>query len=1095
MTLRLTEGWTRVEPIGNWPLSGEPHHATSRAYELLCRDLHRYSRDEIAGRSYLIAGHRGAGKTTMVARAILEVRNRILQESASAEASTLGRRPRLQRPLLVKLIGQSLITPPPRLPSEKADGSYDTADQADEKHDQVESALVHIAIALYRALAQEVASGFAIHAGGCAPRERDARLELAAQLALDLDGGPEPSSLRRYWSSIGRLSKGILWPENSDETLRARSIYDQGLREIMAVATAGQTYQICSGRVSYAVTKKATAVDDSRIDSSIDVKGVVERLGALMAGGVVGGTVAGTSNSLSGVGAGVAVWLLSATVLKITGMRQQKSDDTADFKFIRDRSIQTLDRELPIVIDRVRNAGLAPVFVIDELDKLDAESDTITQIFNRLKHLVADYGFFCFLTNRDYYDRIERKVAVEAYPTEHTYFSERLLIYNRPEDLFVYLVALVSSDAKTPEGRLNETDKLAASIFALAVIYRSKLNFTDVAREVAHLAGPDDRLIIAAEDMPNRFDMRLAATIQLAINEVLRAEPIATRFRDDPTFAQMAIDALYYVSRCWERNNDEAVSLCPEDIEADLIARIQTRGAASRDAEQEGGLDAPNETSEASDADLNNLGPGSDAILPETADGDAVDHATDLELGSKPAMEERVGAGGGSEDGGTPPISISPPDLRVLIGMTVDLAAYLVDFKALAAAVRMAPGANDWRLGDVVLTSVETGLIQASPKDFCYHFLLDERAGSLKKTPVKWIGEDERVAMATARNRIASFKMLLDMVRLSGDDLFDLGLLPGESRSTPLIEALVSFDSALSRRLWDEGVTRARVTANALGDALDQHGFAIGMLVLAVAALKHDRPDCDTSNVLHAITRHAPLAVLDPTVELTDLPVGLSISRPRLNRDPQSVEAFADILQQFVTGMKGRKPAAMANTWPKWQKTCVAHLTARAPDPLSVSYADLLAAAGKQTPGSLFRYDPADMTIADWSRLVIAALRDNEEGPASAPSWALFAGLRALGFDAGLIQHLAKPGALRYMGPWEKGDDLAIAAIVDKAPDRPRGLLFVSLTDDLAPHGADKPQDRPILIISQAERSRYSQVLEWLAEADAFEGVVNESDR
>ena len=50
--------------------SRAPHFATSRAHEIFLRDLRRYTLEEVAGRSFLIAGHRGADKTALVMQAI-----------------------------------------------------------------------------------------------------------------------------------------------------------------------------------------------------------------------------------------------------------------------------------------------------------------------------------------------------------------------------------------------------------------------------------------------------------------------------------------------------------------------------------------------------------------------------------------------------------------------------------------------------------------------------------------------------------------------------------------------------------------------------------------------------------------------------------------------------------------------------------------------------------------------------------------------------------------------------------------------------------------------------------------------------------------
>src|SRR5262245_60966304 len=56
------EGFERHE-------GAEPIWAEARGLDLLVEELRRYLTEQVKGRSYLIAGSRGSGKTTMVRRA------------------------------------------------------------------------------------------------------------------------------------------------------------------------------------------------------------------------------------------------------------------------------------------------------------------------------------------------------------------------------------------------------------------------------------------------------------------------------------------------------------------------------------------------------------------------------------------------------------------------------------------------------------------------------------------------------------------------------------------------------------------------------------------------------------------------------------------------------------------------------------------------------------------------------------------------------------------------------------------------------------------------------------------------------------------
>jgi len=56
----------------------QPILASSAAGRLLKNEMRRYCDGEVKGRSFLIAGHRGAGKTTMVDNTVLELARRAL---------------------------------------------------------------------------------------------------------------------------------------------------------------------------------------------------------------------------------------------------------------------------------------------------------------------------------------------------------------------------------------------------------------------------------------------------------------------------------------------------------------------------------------------------------------------------------------------------------------------------------------------------------------------------------------------------------------------------------------------------------------------------------------------------------------------------------------------------------------------------------------------------------------------------------------------------------------------------------------------------------------------------------------------------------
>src|SRR5262249_51212754 len=157
--------------------------------------------------------------------------------------------------------------------------------------------------------------------------------------------------------------------------LAASGLPDQGAREIVALATAAQVFQVCSGAVKYEQSRKDSASYERITESKagIDPKDIVNRIVGLAIGGLLGLGAAATVG-LSPAG-GIGVGLLGSLAVTASVKRSARQERNDDYTFIVDRSIETLERDLPLVIERVREAGLAPVFLIDELDKLETSAE------------------------------------------------------------------------------------------------------------------------------------------------------------------------------------------------------------------------------------------------------------------------------------------------------------------------------------------------------------------------------------------------------------------------------------------------------------------------------------------------------------------------------------------------------------------------------------------------------------------------------------------------------------------------------------------------------------------------------------------------
>jgi hypothetical protein len=189
---------------------------------------------------------------------------------------------------------------------------------------------------------------------------------------------------------------------------------------------------------------------------------------ALLTGGAVGAGLlaANPGGTPVAVFAGFVTALLASFAVKYSSSRaREEAMNRADL-FIPDLSVATLDRVLPVLLNRIRRAGLAPVFVVDELDKVDL-TNRITEMVKRLKKLVAENAFFCFLTDLRYFEEMLGRTLDAPYPIEYTYFTNQLFIVFRHRDLHEYPTRYPSLDPRYTMTGINNPTELFAAIAAM----------------------------------------------------------------------------------------------------------------------------------------------------------------------------------------------------------------------------------------------------------------------------------------------------------------------------------------------------------------------------------------------------------------------------------------------------------------------------------------------------------------------------------------------------------------------------------------------------------------------------------------------------
>ena len=440
-------------------------HIESESLKRVVYELLRYCRGEIDGISILIAGQRGAGKTTLVKLAIQEVM----------------RQSRWLIPLPLMLHGPTIIDPAavPKKPDDAAtkaaplavaagtDGApvfvintaqpapaaaaqnndRDRSETPDKKvPEEKERALRLIVTALYRSLSLTLYEAW-LNAAREAPQRRRTEhelLALRAHLDLRLERAPDPDVLRKIWERAGFLHRGVAFylrpaqkekervpfrppkekvVRNSDPPPIAGVHADQGIREIVALAACADAYRVIISKPQEVLGRKQQSdyVQEMKLsvpqpaeqkkEDDAKSKGTVEKA-APLALGTAASALAGVATSMAGwrvamisIGTGVLVWIGSWIAMNYgvrTSRQEMRRELTMDIKW----DIERLERDLPFLLKRVKDAGFAPIFVLDELDKVDQAWDSLHNFLKLTKHIVTDQSAFMFLTNRDYYERL-----------------------------------------------------------------------------------------------------------------------------------------------------------------------------------------------------------------------------------------------------------------------------------------------------------------------------------------------------------------------------------------------------------------------------------------------------------------------------------------------------------------------------------------------------------------------------------------------------------------------------------------------------------------------------------------------------------------
>jgi hypothetical protein len=423
--------------------------ARSRAYDALHLQMQRYVKDELRGNSVLISGHRGAGKTRLVTGVVSALQKEF--------ARTSGQRKRL---LLVELHGPALAGEWRGKPdfdgSGNARNSGDDATDPKAKQDSQklplnndysddERLLILIVVALHLKLLGVLADGFWNVA---MRRQRASRdpfgvmfEELAAEFSRELDDFPTAARIREYWKRVGVLSEGVLFPPSAPPPGRR----SQGMRELLLIASSFEAHRRVSGTFTPGGKEfsKASGDKNDPQSSELSFKNLIPAIVGILSGGAVGGgAIALSSPGWTAALLGLATVLVTAGILRQTAKPPEGHTLPLSRTWERDLTVRTLRRELPRLIERFIDAGVYPIFFIDELDKVE-DFYNFERTLKQLKVIFSEKAFFCFGADRKYYEEILFGTRPGGYPKSATIYRHRVFVTFLPEDFHSYLADIL----------------------------------------------------------------------------------------------------------------------------------------------------------------------------------------------------------------------------------------------------------------------------------------------------------------------------------------------------------------------------------------------------------------------------------------------------------------------------------------------------------------------------------------------------------------------------------------------------------------------------------------------------------------------------
>jgi hypothetical protein len=362
---------------------------------------------------------------------------------------------------------------------------------------------------------------------------------------------------------------------------------DQGIREIVALASLNAVRRklIDSlGRPQSTVSGAPTPPDLHFKEAKQEGLSVVSPLASIATGAAV--AFFGIEKEiLTTVGAAAAGLLASAsTYLFLRAATAPPSPHT----LLSSVQVPSLNRCLMYLVERILDAGLLPIFVVDELDKVPDLEDRMAELISSRKSLIAERAFFCFLTDRTYFEYIESAIRRSSNAHESTFFDQRTVVYYEPGELIKFLerTVTIDTDEVGEEGQApgEERNHWEPKLIYRLLILLSRCQPSQLNGVIDAHRDSEGRLQKPGTDSA-ALGYRLAILMQVAVEVTFYSSTASRRRRLHPAFALMILDILYYPVVDWTTEMREASRLDTSlaTVNIYLADRVGASGVSDQD--------------------------------------------------------------------------------------------------------------------------------------------------------------------------------------------------------------------------------------------------------------------------------------------------------------------------------------------------------------------------------------------------------------------------------------------------------------------------------------------------------------------------------